>query len=65
MAKSSGTKKKRKVEPKALHCTVCNSQNYHVRKKVKAEYKFEDLSKYCPQCQSHQPHVEKKLPKNN
>ena len=68
MAKASKSKKKKKVVPMALHCSVCNSQNYHIRKKVKAEYKFteeEPLMKYCPQCQKHTPHIEKKIPKNN
>lgn len=58
------TGKKKKSVVIALHCKVCNSQNYHIKRNIKAE-KLTDLARYCANCQAHTQHVEKKIPKAN
>ncbi len=63
MADKKKSSKKKKRVPVAIHCTVCNSQNYVVLKNSKAEYDFKDLMKHCQNCRKHTPHKEKKIPK--
>jgi len=56
----------------AQHCSVCNSQNYHILINPKKDYaktmgdkENGGLNKYCSQCQTHTKHLLKKIPKAN